>query len=339
MTPRQKLEVLLRALPQEMLEAFLIAIQEIVDNVAIGELTAAVEEGNVEKIVAILNITDPAFRPLVKSLEKTYESFGEWKVGTFPGRLQGDAGTFKFRFDMRNPRAENWLRQQSSALVTAITEETRANVRSTLTSGMEAGRNPRSVALDIVGRQDAQGNRVGGIVGLTRNQEYWTRSFRAKLEALDSGVFEMSLRDARFDGTVHKAIESGKPLTTETIDKLVDRYRARALKYRGEMIGRTEALHSLNQADYEATKQAVESGAIRAQAVQREWDSAGDGRVRPAHRMMDGQRVGIDEAFTAPDGAKLMFPGDTSLGAPAGDVVGCRCRVRTIVDWLDRLRP
>lgn len=336
MTPQQKLVALIATMTAEVRDTFLAAIQAVTDSVLISELTEAIEAGQYERVFALLNMTAPVFRPFTRALETAFESFGEWKGSTFPKRIQTPAGSMMFRFDMTNERAEKWLKDQSSGLISRLQDQTRQSVRNIMTEGMQAGRNPRSVALDIVGRYDpVTGKRVGGIIGLTANQENWVKSARVKLEQLDKSYFDMGLRDKRFDGIVQKAIDAGKPLPAETVDRLITRYKDNALKARAENIARIEMAQSLNQSEYEATKQAVASGAIRAQAVTREWDSAGDNHVRPAHRIMDGQRVGLDEAFVAPDGQKLMFPGDTSLGASADLTNGCRCRVKTVIDWFD----
>lgn len=336
MTPQQKLAALIASMTADVRDTFLAAISAVTDSVLVSELTEAIEAGQYDKVFALLNIAAPVFRPFTRALETAFESFAAWKGATFPKRVQTPAGSMMFRFDMTNERAEKWLKEQSSGLISRVQDETRQNIRNIMTEGMQAGRNPRNVALDIVGRYDPQsGKRVGGIIGLTRNQENWVRSARTKLEQLDETYFDMKLRDARFDETVRKAIASGKQLPVETVDKLITRYKDNALKARAENIARTEMAQSLNQSEYEATKQAVDSGAIRAQAVTREWDSAGDSRVRPAHKIMDGQRVGLDEPFIAPDGQRLMFPGDVSLGASADLTAGCRCRVKTVIDWFD----
>jgi hypothetical protein len=52
---------------------------------------------------------------------------------------------------------------------------------------------------------------------------------------------------------------------------------------------------------------------------------------------MEGQAVGLDEPFISPTGAKMMHPGDTSLGAGGDEVIMCRCRARLKVDWLTDL--
>jgi len=63
------------------------------------------------------------------------------------------------------------------------------------------------------------------------------------------------------------------------------------------------------------------------------WATVGDKRVRLTHVRANGQRVNINEPFLV-GGALLMYPGDTSMGAPIKEVAGCRCsalyRRRTI---------
>lgn len=54
------------------------------------------------------------------------------------------------------------------------------------------------------------------------------------------------------------------------------------------------------------------------------WKTFGDAKVRPSHKAANGQRVPIDMPFTV-GGYEMMFPNDSSLGAPAGEVVNCRC--------------
>lgn len=336
MTPRQRLDDLINLFVPRIRAAFYAAVENVVDNVILNEVIAAIELGDLDRAFRSLGVSPGALRPLTASLENAFEDGGVMMGATFPRHLDTPGAKIAFHFDVRNRRAEDWLRNQSSTLVTRIENEARNNVRSVLEIGMSEGRNPRNVALDIVGRIDpTTGKRVGGVIGLTENQQFWADSARRKLITLDKDYFTMELRDKRFDRTVAKAIESGKPLPVETVDKLISRYRVNALKFRGDTIARTEAIQSLNRSEWEATKQAVETGAIKESAVQREWDDTGDRRTRYSHRKMNGQRVGIDEPFVSPSGARLMFPGDTSLGAPGAEVIGCRCRVRTVVDWLD----
>jgi len=339
MTPKQQLDALAELFVPDLRSAFFAAIQDITDTVIIAQLVEAIEAGDVERAFRLLGFSDAAMRPLTAAIERAFETGGVLTGRTFPKYLTTPSGKAVFRFDVRNARAEAWLRDKSSSLVTAITDGARSNVQTALTVGMEKGLNPRVVALDIVGRVNpASGKREGGSIGLSANQELWVRSAQTKLENLDNGYFNMELRDKRFDRTVAAAIRDGKPLSRETVDKLVGRYRDAALKWRGDNIARTEAMQALNASEYEATRQAVDIGAVKKDAVQREWDDAGDGRVRPSHRKLNGQRVGLDEPFVSPlTGARMKHPGDTSLGAPTSEVAMCRCRVRSVIDWLSSL--
>jgi hypothetical protein len=334
-TPRQRLDALVDEFAPQIRMAFLAAIQDVVDTAILNRVIEAIRRGDPEAAFRALGYSEAAMRPLTAMLEKAFETGGVLTGATFPKYINTTDGRGVFRFDVRNSRAEAYLREQSSSLITRIENDTRANIRNVLTTGMEAGRNPRNVALDIVGRMGPDGHRVGGIVGLTQQQEFWVQNYRLKLETLDPAHERLELRRKGSDGVVNRAIRTGKPLPPETIEKLVTAYKNNALRYRGEAIGRTEALQSLNRAEWEATKQAVAMGATKESAVAREWDDTGDGRTRPSHRALNGQRVGLDEPFVSPlTGARMMHPGDVSLGAPAREIVMCRCRVRTVIDWL-----
>jgi hypothetical protein len=272
----------------------------------------------------------------IATLSTTFEHGGVMMMASLPKYTADATGTkTALIFNIRDRRAEAWLAEHSSSLVQQIEDDIRVNVRSTLADGLAAGRNPNVTALDIVGRYNAQtGHREGGIVGLSQQQEGWARSARAKLEALDKSYFNLVLRDKRFDGVVQKAIDSGKPLTGETIERLITRYRDRALKYRGENIGRTETLAALNRSEYESVRQAMDRSDLPLAATTKEWDTAGDTDVRHSHAEMDGQIVGIDEPFVSPvTGARMMHPGDGSLGAGAKEISMCRCRVKYRTDF------
>lgn len=54
------------------------------------------------------------------------------------------------------------------------------------------------------------------------------------------------------------------------------------------------------------------------------WKAHRDELTRPTHAEADGQTVPINEPFVV-GGYRMMFPGDTSLGAPAQEIVRCRC--------------
>lgn len=334
MNEKQLLELLERYAPA-IRDAILTGIRDIRDDARLGEIVAMVEQQNIEGALRALGYNPAVFNTYHSILVQAFQQGGMAMIAMQPKYTTDSSGVMTMlRFNVRDPAAERWLTERSSSLITNIDEDIRLAVRDTLREGMEQGRNPRSVALDLVGRYNrTTGHREGGVVGLGEREQVWARNVRQKLLTLDESYLEMELRDKRFDGIVRKAIADGKPLTAEQITKLTDRYRERALKHRGDTIGRTEALAALNRSEFEATKQALAQSNLPPDASAKTWDSAGDGQVRDTHREMDGQRVGIDEAFTSPSGARMMHPHDTSLGAPAGERVACRCRVRYDIRW------
>lgn len=334
-TPKQTLDYLIDLFTPEIRDIFLAAIEDVTDKAIIVDIIKAIEEGNPEKAFQAVGFTPAAMRPVTAVIERAFERGGVLTGETFPKYLNTPSGRTVFRFDTRNSRSEAWLRDHSSQLITRITDEARANVRTVLERGMLEGRNPRSVALDIVGRVDpASKKRIGGIIGLTENQENWVANARRRLSTLDNKYFSMELRDKRFDRIVQRAIADNRPLPADTVDKIVVAYKNNALRYRGENIARTEAIQALNRSEWEAHRQAVDIGALRSQDIVRVWDSTGDNRVRWSHKKLDGQKVGLEEPFRSPSGTLMLFPGDTSMGAGANEVCMCRCRVRLKVDFL-----
>lgn len=316
--------------------AFLASIQDVTDNVILADMIKAIEANDYQRAFRVLGLSDAAMRPITKALADIFETGGNAVGDTFPKKLRTNEQAVRsvFRFDVRNPRAEKWLQDQSGSLITRIKEDARVNIRNVMQVNLEAGNNPKTTALDIVGRIGMSGHREGGIIGLAQNQELWVRNARRDLQNLDPNYFKRLRRDKRFDSIVKKAVDNKSPLSADTIEKLISRYKDSLLQLRGETIARTETIQSLNRSEYEAFHQAIDSGAADQSAVKREWDATLDDRTRDTHRAMDGQEVGLDEPFKTPDGELLMFPGDYSLGADASEIINCRCRVKLKVDWL-----
>jgi hypothetical protein len=210
--------------------------------------------------------------------------------------------------------------------------------------GQIEGRNPRATALDITGRMNrATGRREGGIIGLSSTQT--DAAIRARAELLSGDPAQLrnymtrARRDKRFDSIVRRALKDGKPIARADVDKITGRYKDRLLALRGEMIARTEALAGLNAGKEEGIRQLIDSGKLPRSAVKKRWRATGDGRTRDSHAAMNDQEVGIDDAFVSPlTGAQLMFPHDASRGAPASEIIGCRCFYEIRVDYIGMLR-
>lgn len=317
-------------------QAFYTSIASVVDNVVLKDVTKFLELGDLDAAFRALGLSPAALRPLTTMIENAFEQGGVVTGQGFPGRLYTPLGSTVFRFDVRNSRAEAWLRNSAGDFITLIESDAKNAIRTALSSGVTAGQNPRTIAIELVGRINPKTQlREGGLFGLNKPQQTAVANMRSDLTTLNNNYFNRQRRDRRFDGTVRKMFESGN-ISEKDIVRLTGRYKNNLLKLRGDTIGRDGAIEALNASEMEAYNQAVDMGAVEENGIQRFWDSAGrDGRTRDDHLAMDDKPpVGLKDAFIFPDGSKAMHPQDRSLGAPAEQTVNCRCRVRTVVDWL-----
>lgn len=225
------------------------------------------------------------------------------------------------------------MRQSAGELIEGIQRETLEGAQAFLEAGLAEGRNPTTLARDLVGKLDRQGVRKGGILGLNSVQTDALIRARSELLSGDPGQMRNYLRrkrrDRRFDTLVKRAIRDGKKLASADVQRLSDRYKARLLKLRADTIARTETITAMRAGRYEGYKQLVDSGQVADSDIKRTWDSTGDARTRLDHLTMEGQElIGMDSAYTAPDGSRMLYPGDTSLGASADQTIMCRCTER-----------
>lgn len=219
-------------------------------------------------------------------------------------------------FDGANQRAVDMMRQNQLRLIQRFTQEQRDVTRAALVDGIERGLNPRD-----------QARLFRDTVGLTPYQEQAVRNYRALLTGGRDGApstqaLERALRDGRWDRSVQRAIRQGDSLSPQMVERMVGRYRERFIKYRAEVIGRTEALRAVHQGTEEMYRQAIELGQFRPDQVVQTWVTAGDGRVRDTHQALNGVEQPVGGVWSAA-GGDLRYPGDPD--APASETVQCRC--------------
>lgn len=307
-------------------QAFMAAINDLRSNVELQKVIAALERGDLQGAMDALHLSRAAFAGLEAKITEAFTAGGQGAVASMPAAV-----SIGFRFDPGNQRAASWIRQFSGNLITGLVDGERQQARNFLADGMARGAHPRSVGLELVGRiSRATGNREGGLIGLSAPQRAYVRAARIELGSADPKLLKHYLtrtrRDRRYDRTVLKAIREGKAIDRDTASLMVTRYSARLIQLRGEVIARTEGLQAIRAAKHEAYQQLVDDGRVAEIDIERGWHTAGDRRVRDTHEGMSGQTVrGLSLPFQSPSGALLMFPGDTSLGAGAEEIVACRC--------------
>jgi hypothetical protein len=310
----------------EVARAFIQAINELKAGVELQRLENAVRRGDLQDAIDALHIDRAAFLPLENKIIEAYEAGGQGAAASMPRSV-----SVGYRFDPGNQRAASWIQRHAATLITGLFENEVAQARTHLAAGMARGASPRAVALDLVGRiSRVTGSREGGLIGLSGPQREAVEAARAEIASGDPAGLRNYLtrkrRDRRFDKTVQTAIKQGGSIPADTARNMITRYTARLVQLRGEVIARTEGLPAIRAAKREAYQQLVDDGRIDGRSIVRGWHTIRDGRERDTHGDMNGQRVrGLDQPFTSPSGARMRYPGDTSLGAPASETISCRC--------------
>lgn len=328
------LERAARKLEPRLAEAFRRAVKGIRDESKVKAIARALEAGNVDEALRLagIDVVDAAFDPLKSELRSGVEAGAAVAAveiaghGFVPSALH-------VRFDMLNPRTLEYIREYELNLIQQINEATKEAIRQNVIDGLRRGENPIAVARSVRAN-----------IGLTARQAQSVENFRRELETfhlrqsaegwnlggskskapsgrgvmvLDAQgrpadkIMERRLRDFRFDPTLRRAMRQGDPIPQDKIDRMVERYRARWLKYRSETIARTEALRSAHVGSHQQWVQAVENGQVEETLVRRFWRDADDARVSPSHgriEHMNTAGVGLREPFNTPNGPRMLPP-------------------------------
>lgn len=315
--------------------AFEKAVRDMRGGVRITRLYEALRAGDVQGAVDAVGIDNAAFNDLRAAVLDTYGKAG---LTTINGHqwIYPDGSRAVVRWNMANPRAEEFARQIGTGLITNATDDMQAAVRDIIADGYAFGRKWDDIARDIVGRVGPSGQRSGGIVGLSRQQTQWLINLRAKLDNGDyRGVLDMSLlKDKRLRAMVENAMKDGRALSAAQMARIVQNYERNALLSRGLTIARTETLKAIEEGKYESWKQGLEKTGVPEQFIIREWrHTARAARDRPWHQAFSGAKVrGMQVPFVLPSGAAMLHSHDTSYGAGPREVVNCLCQTKYYID-------
>lgn len=197
------------------------------------------------------------------------------------GRRQGIAVVGAF--DVVNPRVVEWIRENAGARITEISATSREAIRLLIERGIREGIPPASLA-----------RMIRSSIGLHSRQVRAVANLRARMLA------------------------DGRPAAM--IEKAVERYTARLLKQRAEMIARTEIIKAETQGQLELWRQQAEAGNIDRNLAGVRWIVTPDDRLCPECSELDEVVVGLGE----------LFPGGVE-GSPLHP--SCRCVVALVPEW------
>ncbi len=287
--------------------SFIAAVRQIRDTVTLGELELLLGQGRFEEALIQAELA-------AVNLSNAYVSAYLLAADDVMAFISGSIG-IEVNFDRVNVRGIQHMREASLRLIQQFTSGQRAATRAALVQGTRQGLNPRE-----------QARLFRHSIGLTTKQVAAVANFRRALEAGSARALTYQLRDKRFDRSLRSALE-GQALTTDQIDRMVERYYERSLVARAETIARTEALGAVHQGSDQGFAEAIAQGLIDEELSQ-VWHTAGDARVRhPSHTAMNGQVRVFGEPFVSGTGNRLRYPGDQR--APASDTIKCRCAKST----------
>lgn len=296
---RRLFKALIAELEPKMKSAFLQSIAEAKQDIDWEALINALTARNVDAAIAALNMEPAAFQAYYSAKAAAFEAGGVLAAKTInPPPI----GKVAFRFDMSNPQAEAWIKQNVANLIAERSDEVKAKAREVIYQGYAKGRHPNDIARDLAGRME-NGRRKGGAIFLGDQLEGYAASMRRRLESGDASeiakIKMMRRRDHTFDNLLDAAI-AGRKLSDSDINRMVARYEDRLLAYRAETIARTETGMAVMSGRRQEWQQAADKlGYDPTDAVIKTWRHGGGVREpRVDHQMMNGVSVtGLNTPF------------------------------------------
>ncbi|MEN6621470.1 MAG: phage minor head protein [Smithella sp.] len=300
--------------------SFLASIENIKSSITLKQIERLLIDGNYSQVIDLINfeLVNNQAAPLKDALTSATIDGGLLTASMIKPFTNSQGVQVVVRFNVVNPQLAQKVNDYQYRLIKAITDEQRATIKSVLAENLNLGINPLNTARDI---RDS--------IGLTQYQNKAVLNFRRMLETKPSEALNRALRDKRFDRTIINSAAKNKDLTTEQIDKMVERYRQKYLKYRAETIARTESIRALSESNKAVYDQMVEQGQVSESEIKRFWHYAADSKTRDWHRTiprLNPEGVGLNEPFKTERGP-LLYPCDPN--GSASNTINCRCVVFT----------
>lgn len=255
-------------------------------------------------------------------LRKQVQQSHDYAQRTFPPAVQRklkEAGvTIGVSFDYLNPRVIDAIRALDSAVIDRLKTDIRDTVKQTIEGALLEGLNPRAVAGEL---QD--------VIGLAPNQLDAVNNFRRALQGDPNAGNPLArqLRDRRYDRTVEQG-----DLSPEQIDAMTEAYRGRMIAFNAETNARTAALQALKEGQLLAWQDAMAQGVIDERLLTKRWSGVLDNRERDEHLDMEGETVGINDAYTNGE----MVPGDSTFNCRCISIISAEETEQAVQDKRDQ---
>ena len=113
-------------------------------------------------------------------------------------------------------------------------------------------------------------------------------------------------------------------LTNEAVASRSSQIFNRKINSRAATIATTETQNAAEGSRLIEVETVIGSPDVEVEIVNKTWETIIDGAERESHFDADGQTVGSRDTFSV-GFSSLLYPGDTSQGAGAEEIIYCRC--------------
>jgi hypothetical protein len=320
--------------------AFTASVTDLTAGVNWPLLLQMLEARNVEGAIGALNISEAVWNEYSSAMTSAYAASGSAAAAQIEALGYGTIGT---RFNMQNPRAQEWIRNNIALRVTEFTAEQVRVTRQVIEAGYALGQGPRNIAVDLAGRVQA-GRRVGGVLGLDGPRAERLHSVAMGMRTPE-GVRHLVIKhengqlgmrykvNKATEMRIIRAYNAGEAVPSADQLISVNQYRNGLLKARADTVASTETASAVMGARDEEWRQLTEREGLDASAVIKTWQHrrGAGGDFRPEHLAMSGKSVrGLHTPFVFPDGAVMLHSHDPAGGAK--HVINCGCSTEYRLD-------
>lgn len=337
--------LLISELEPEIHRAFMASVTDLQAGVDWPALLSALERGDIYGAIAALHIDDAAWAEYSSAMSSAYAKAGASTAAQIQAAGIGGIGT---RFQMTNPRAQEWIRRYVGESITGFTREQVDTARRVIEEGYSRGQGPRNIAVDLVGRATGGAARSGGVLGLDGPRA--ERLLRVT-EGMKTAEGVRGLVIEHRDGTLSMRYQVNKATETRILkayragsavpsaDQLISerQYRNALLKSRADTVARTETANAVMSAKMEQWLQLAEAQGLDHRSIIKTWvHGRGTGKdFRPAHVALNGKSVrGLLTPFMV-EGTPMQYACDPKGGARQVINCGCSCNFRILPVGLD----
>lgn len=314
---------LLAELEPNIRRAFMASVTDLQAGVDWQRLLSSLESGAIEQAIAALNINEAAWAEYSSAMTEAYAKSGSSTAAQLVAVGMAPIGT---RFNMRNPRAENWIRRHAADRVRGFTAEQVQSAREIIVSGYAEGQHPHTIARQLRNGLGLDRPRAERLTKVSRGMQTPEGVRELVIKHADGNL---SLRYKVNKATAQRILRAYRDETNvpqRERELSIRQYRDALIADRAKTIAETETANSVISARDEEWRQALESQGLSANDVIKTWRHrrGADKYHRPDHLAMSGHEVqGLDTPFEFPDGAQLQFAHDPN-GGPE-HIIRCGC--------------